>query len=255
MSVAGDPHFDAVYRANVAIVWRYLRRAGVSESMLEDATVPESDDYDLSMIVDATKQSIDDSQLTAQELRAVPVGGASMSEYSISDDTLASEADLAVLEQDYQDEHTQTQALSKEIEEAAAELAAKLDGDIDDDIGDDDPTADEPVLTIEDPGLDPTAQMPARTTAAEPTTEMPGPSTANDATLQMPTQVANLEETAEMQIEDITAEVTVQLAAGAGAENDDITDEEVTARLATAGNEPTVEMLLESDEPEDVDPD
>lgn len=36
--VSGDPEFDAVYRANVAIVWRYLRRAGVPESMVEDAT-------------------------------------------------------------------------------------------------------------------------------------------------------------------------------------------------------------------------
>lgn len=30
--------FDAVYRANVGLVWRTLRRAGVPESMLEDAT-------------------------------------------------------------------------------------------------------------------------------------------------------------------------------------------------------------------------
>jgi RNA polymerase sigma-70 factor (ECF subfamily) len=32
------PDFDAVYRANVGLVWRTLRRAGVPESMLEDAT-------------------------------------------------------------------------------------------------------------------------------------------------------------------------------------------------------------------------
>ncbi len=54
-----------------------------------------------------------------------------------------------------------------------------------------------------------------------------------------------------MQIEDITAEVTVQVAANAGAGNDDAADEEVTARLAAAGNEPTVEMPLDIDESED----
>lgn len=32
------PDFDAVYRAHVGLVWRSLRRAGVPESMLEDAT-------------------------------------------------------------------------------------------------------------------------------------------------------------------------------------------------------------------------
>ena len=38
MSVGEELEFDAVYRANVALVWRYLRRAGVPESMVEDAT-------------------------------------------------------------------------------------------------------------------------------------------------------------------------------------------------------------------------
>lgn len=36
--VATLPDFDAVYRANVGLVWRVLRRAGVPDSMLEDAT-------------------------------------------------------------------------------------------------------------------------------------------------------------------------------------------------------------------------
>lgn len=38
MTVDPTPDFDAVYRANVGLVWRALRRAGVPESMLEDAT-------------------------------------------------------------------------------------------------------------------------------------------------------------------------------------------------------------------------
>ncbi len=36
--VTAPPDFDMVYRANVGLVWRSLRRAGVPESMLEDAT-------------------------------------------------------------------------------------------------------------------------------------------------------------------------------------------------------------------------
>ncbi|MFV8755459.1 RNA polymerase sigma factor [Nannocystaceae bacterium ST9] len=36
--MGSDPEFDAVYRAHVGLVWRCLRRAGVPDSMLEDAT-------------------------------------------------------------------------------------------------------------------------------------------------------------------------------------------------------------------------
>jgi len=38
MSVGDHPDFDRVYRAHVGLVWRCLRRAGVPDSMLEDAT-------------------------------------------------------------------------------------------------------------------------------------------------------------------------------------------------------------------------
>lgn len=206
----------------------------VEPSILESEVTPE-DDYDMSMIVDATKQSIGDTQLTAQDLQAVPVDldlGSSDS-YSISDDTLASDADLEALEQDYQEEFTQTQALNKEIEQAAQELAAKLD----DDMADDDPTGDEPVLTIGDPGLDPTAEMPASQPEDELTTEMPAHSSENEATSEMPGQSS-------------AAEVTAELAANIDAENDDVaedsSDDEVTSRLAAAGNDPTVEMQIET---------
>jgi len=214
-------------------------------SILEEEVVPESDDYDMSMIVDATKQSIDDTELTAQDLQAVPVDAADSDEYLISDDTMTSEADLAALEQDYEEEYTQTQALSKEIAEAAAELAAKLDDDIDDD----DPTIDEPALTIEDPWLDPTAEMPSHSVADDATAQMPAGIHTQDLTAEMPTEIANMDETAEMQIDDIT----VKLAAGSGAENDDTADDEVTAKLAVAASEPTVEMRLDSTDEDNSD--
>ena len=38
LQVGADPQFEAVYQAHVGLVWRCLRRAGVPEAALEDAT-------------------------------------------------------------------------------------------------------------------------------------------------------------------------------------------------------------------------
>jgi hypothetical protein len=205
----------------------------VAPSIADSEPVSE-DDYDLSMIVDATKQHIDDTQLTVQDLQAVPLDPDSSDSYSISDGTLASNADLEALEQDYQEEFTQTLAINDEIEKAAQELAAQLEDDIDDD----DPTADEPILTIEDPGLDPTAEMPARQPEDELTAEMPARTIDNDITAEIPEQTS-------------AAEVTAELAANVAAENDDLAedraaDDAVTTKLVAGGNEPTVEMQIET---------
>lgn len=126
-------------------------------TILEDEVAPEADDYDMSMIVDATKQSTDYDDATARDLQAVPVESdlAKTGEYAIADDTLATEADLKALELDYEDEFTQTQALNKEIEQAAQELAAKLD------------PAELADALEPDPGLEPTAEMPTSTTDAD----------------------------------------------------------------------------------------
>jgi hypothetical protein len=119
-------------------------------TILDGEITPESDDYDMSMIVDATKQSIDYDDATAKDLQAVPVESdlAKTGEYEIADDTMATEADLKALELDYEEEFTQTQALNKEIEQAAQELAARLDPEeLAEALG-------------SDPGLEPTAEMP-----------------------------------------------------------------------------------------------
>lgn len=199
------------------------------EPFILESEVTPDDDYDMSMIVDATKQHIDDTQLTVQDLQAVAVDADNSDSYAISDDTLASEADLEALEQDYQEEFTQTQALNQEIEQAAQELAASLDADIEDD----DPTGDEPILTVEDPGLDPTAEMPARHPEDELTAEMPARTIDNDVTAEMPAQSS-------------ASEVTAELAANVDAQNDDIVDAEVTSKLKASGSEPTVEMQVET---------
>ena len=88
----------------------------------------DNEEYDLSMIVDATKQPIGDYDATAKDLQAVRVDESAPME---EDYTLSSAVDYQVLEQDYQDEFTATQAANAEMERIALELASRIDdGDI-----------------------------------------------------------------------------------------------------------------------------
>ncbi|MDA0679521.1 MAG: hypothetical protein O2880_04230 [Proteobacteria bacterium] len=127
-------------------------------SILDNEEPPIDDDYDLSMIVDATKQRIGEYDATEKDLQAVQIGDA------LADDvgggyTLSSAVDYLALEQDYQEEFTATMALNAEIERVAMELASLMDGE------------DPGVLTTEMPIADST-QLDSDVTA-ELTTEMP----------------------------------------------------------------------------------
>ncbi len=95
-------------------------------SILESEVLP-SDDYDMSIIVDVTKQDIVESDATEKDLQAVQVEAEI--ELQPDDLTLNQDADYKVLEQDYEDEFTATQVLNAEIEKAAAELADRMDID------------------------------------------------------------------------------------------------------------------------------
>jgi len=128
-------------------------------SILETEISSEDDDYDMSMIVDATKQSIDEFDATAKDLQAVQVGAPSEDEYLVSDNTLNQDVDLQVLEQDYEEEFTATQALNIEIEKAAAELVNNMEEH-------------ESALSPEALALEPTAEMPARSHDPEITAEL-----------------------------------------------------------------------------------
>ena len=91
------------------------------ESILESEVLPEDDDYDMSVIVDATKMPRPE-EVTERDLQAVEVGSGEDS--MITDTyTVSSEVDYDILEQDYEDALTATQALNEEIERAAAEIA------------------------------------------------------------------------------------------------------------------------------------
>jgi len=170
------------------------------ESILESEVLPEDDDYDMSVIVDATKMPRPED-VTERDLMAVPVGTAD--ETLIRDNyTISKEVDYNILEQDYEEEMTATQALNLEISRAAADLSAELD-----EIAGDDETSALPLATVTE--LDVTAQLPAQ---SEETAEMELPQdpndtaavtvnlpTADDETAEMP--VANDDDTAEMDIE------------------------------------------------------
>lgn len=96
------------------------------ESILEAEVLADEDedDYDMSVIVDATKMPNTDDA-TQRDLEAIPV--------ETNDDTLIKEGytvkhevDYKILEQDYEDEFTATQALNHEIERAAAALTEHM---------------------------------------------------------------------------------------------------------------------------------
>ena len=183
-------------------------------SILESEIPPsdEDDEYDLSMILDATRQPIVDTHLTAKDLKAVPVGMADEDDETAGY-TLDREVDYKILEQDYQEEFTTTQALNEEMARAALELAHTMSGNIPTDI---------------------TAELPrnrkSSTLSSDPTAEMP--------------RRTGLE---------ITAELTGNLLAGGDAVNDDLisdlddtgVNEELTAEMSHGDHEITAEMAIE----------
>jgi hypothetical protein len=99
----------------------------VSSEVLPDE---DDDEYDISMVVDATKMP-DPAEVTERDLMAVPIDDTGQTQ--INDDyTIVDEVAQDILEQDYEDELSATQLLHAEIEKAASELAET--------IGEDDPT-------------------------------------------------------------------------------------------------------------------
>ncbi len=90
----------------------------------------DEDEYDISMVVDATKMP-DPAEVTERDLKAVPIDDTGQTQ--ISDDyTIVDEIGQDILAKDYEDELSATQLLGAEIEQAAAELAET--------IGENDPT-------------------------------------------------------------------------------------------------------------------
>jgi hypothetical protein len=126
-------------------------------AILESEILPDDDDYDMSVIVDATKMPHPDD-VTERNLEAIQVDDAD--ETLITGDyTVSQEVDYKIVEQDYEDEMTATQALNAEILKASEDLA-NLDATSEMPLADADETSEMPLATVHE--LDVTAQMPAK---------------------------------------------------------------------------------------------
>jgi hypothetical protein len=160
------------------------------DSILDNEVLPVAadDDYDMSVIIDATK--IPQADDTAEhDFKAVEV--------TTGDDTLMTQnfmsdkdADFQIIEQDYEDELTATQALNLEIAHAAAELTAKME--IEGINKTDDDTSALPLATVTE--LEITAQMPARND------EISSPDDIGDSEAVTANTIAD-EDTVEMPVE------------------------------------------------------
>ncbi len=125
-------------------------------SILKSEVLPEDDDYDMSVIVDATKMPLPE-EVTERDLMAVVVDNSD--ETLISGDyTISKEVDYDIVEQDYEDEFTATQALNMEIERAAAKIAERMENEEAAEQSAD-KTSELPLATVT--ALDITANLPA----------------------------------------------------------------------------------------------
>jgi hypothetical protein len=169
------------------------------ESILESEVLPEDDDYDMSVIMDATKMPHPED-VTERDLMAIPVGTDDGT--LISDNyTISKEVDYDILEQDYEDEMTATQALNEEIARAAAELVKELKQDPDDEM-----TSELSLAPVTE--LDVTAQLPQQ---EDQTAEMKRRVDPND-TAAVTVNMSADDETAEMHVanDDETVEMDVE---------------------------------------------
>lgn len=208
------------------------------DTILEREILPSDydDEYDLSMVVDATQQKFDDGDITAKELTAVPVSTDADDEVG-GDYTLSNEIDYKILEQDYEDELTATQALNAEISKAAVALAERL-GDtqelasVDDELEitseqtarmqtEDDDEPEEELSDLDDTGIN--EAIPIETPGDDPET---GDDTAE----------STFEGTVEMHGRLRRHRFSEETSANT----------ELTEELPSAENDPTVEMDVES---------
>ncbi|MEJ2298124.1 MAG: hypothetical protein P8X94_06400 [Woeseiaceae bacterium] len=167
------------------------------DSILESEILPGDDDYDMSVIMDATKMPRHDD-VTERDLQAVEVETGD-DPVETDEFTVSKEVDYDILEQDYEDELTATQALNLEIERAAAELARDLNESVDDE-----DTSMLRAATAED--LTATSEMPSRDEQKSAEFEASfDPDDTNAVTVNMSSEeesarliVANDDETVEM---------------------------------------------------------
>jgi len=195
----------------------------------------EVEEYDLSMVVDATRQPIAEAEVTAKDLQAVQIDSDTKSDADDTGDyTLTKEIDYKLLEQDYEEEFTATMALNAEMEKAARELAKRVGEDLEE--------------TGNMPGTEVTVEMPSAKTVDDDKTSVLPSSMAveSEKTRRMPSSKDELE-LPEMSDPSNTAELAVDLPSSLDALNDEVADDEEASFSATAaGSDVTVDMQVES---------
>lgn len=165
----------------------------IDTSLLESGESIDNDEYDVSVVLDATKMPRPED-ITQRDLQAVEVEP--VDDLGRTDSyTINSEVDLEILEQDYEDELTATQALNAEILRAAEELAADSAEDQTDNYEiTSEVTAAMPLASVTD--LDVTTQLES---GAEDTEFDDETGIHEAATLEMP--VAENDETVDMEVD------------------------------------------------------
>ena len=198
-------------------------RSGRLESILDSEVLPEDNDYDMSVIIDATKMP-DPADATERDFKAVEVDD------KPDNYTISQEIDYKILEQDYEDELTATQVLNDEIERAAAELASRMET-TDKAAEDNEATTEMQFASVTE--LDVTPSVRAgnddRDEAAGNTTDAAARPAADDKTVEMP--AADTARTVEMPAAD--TDRTVEMPA-AGTDR--------TVEMPAAETDRTVEM-------------
>lgn len=216
-------------------------------TILEREILPTDDDeYDLSMIIDATKQRFaEDGNVTARELQAVPVDAEDIADGD-EDYTLSNEVDYQILEQDYEDELSATQALNAEIMRAAEDLAARLEADSEDD------TEEVAALDATDEESD---EVTEEQTALLNADEMLSEEQGDDATAEIPARDEDADLTVEMRqadeddetIEgDRTAEIPAAETESRRRLDETVASTQLTEELPAAQNDSTAELNVES---------
>ena len=192
-------------------------------SILESEVLPEEDEYDMSVIVDATKVPRTEDA-TQRDFGAVVVNEDEETEDEESY-TLSQEVDYQILEQDYEDELTATQALNKEIERAARELEHSMHDDESEDAAttvESGPVASETRSDETRANEDTTALPLASVTELDVTASM---GAGNDDDSEIAADATGL-------TEELTAQLPLEDAAGEVAAEDTA---EVTAKLQVEG--------------------
>ncbi len=202
MDVAEDIGFASPTEVDIELPFEpepTVDTSAETETILDSEILPEhDDDYDMSVIVDATKMP-QPEDVTQHDLKAVEVDQSG--ETTITDSyTIDQEIDYDILEQDYEDELTATQALNQEIARAAAELTEDLG-----EAGDEEATSEMPLASVTELDLTASLEQSDETVAMEQSRD-PGETgavtvsmTAEDKTAEMP--AAGNDDTVDMEIE------------------------------------------------------